>query len=226
MIWHTWLYAPLLNLLIYLYDSVGMGSLGLAVVALTIAIRLALLPLSILSERGALSFDRLQEKIRDIENESRTDPVHKNERVRELLKKNKVSPWAKVVVLAIQLLVLVLLYQVFMGGINRQLGALYPWVERPDTINTAFLGFELGKRSFVWAAGVGLFLFIEIAVSLKRRVHVERSDMYYLIVFPLFSLCILWYLPMVKSVFILTSLLFSLLLSGIRIAIFKTTKAS
>lgn len=225
MLWHDWLYAPLLNLLIYLYDTVGLGSLGVAVIALTIAIRLALLPLSILSERGALAFDRLQVKIKEIEEETHTDPVYKNERIRELLKKNRVNPWAKVVTLLVQLLVLVVLYQVFMGGITKQLDALYSWVERPETINTLFFGFELGKRSLAWAAAAGIYLLVEIGVSLKRRAMVERSDLYYMFLFPLFTFLVLWYLPMVKSLFIMTSMTFSLLLSSVRYFVFKSTPA-
>jgi hypothetical protein len=34
---------------------------------------------------------------------------------------------------------------------------------------------------------------------------------------------VLWFLPMVKSLFIMTSMLFSLFLSSIRYLIFKTT---
>jgi YidC/Oxa1 family membrane protein insertase len=226
LFWHAWLYAPLLNLLIYLYDAIGLGSLGIAVIGLTVVIRLILLPLSILSEKGALAFDRLQVRIRAIEEEPHTDPVDKNERIRALLKENKVNPWAKVATLLLQLLVLVVLYQVFMGGINRQLGALYSWVERPENLNTVFLGRELGRRSFWWALSVGVFLFVEIAVSLKRRAHLERSDLYYLFLFPAFVLLVLWYLPMVKSLFIMTSMLFSLFLSAIRYLIFKTRPAS
>ncbi len=224
MFWHDWLYAPLLNLLVYLYSAVGADSLGTAVIALTLVVRIGLLPLSVLSERSALAYDLLQEKIRAIESESSSDPVFKKERVRALLKKNRVSPWAKVAVLGVQLLVLVLLYQVFLGGINKQLDAIYPWIERPEIINTLFFGFDIGKRSIGWAATVGLFLLFEIGFSLKRRAHVDRSDLAYLLLFPFFVFCILWYLPMVKSLFILTSLLFSLFLSVLRMMVFQTKK--
>lgn len=224
MIWHNWLYAPLLNLLIFLYNTVAAGSLGMAVVWLTLIIRLILLPFSIISERNALSFDRIQLKIRSIQTESRTDPVLQKERIRELLQKNKVSPWAKVAILGLQLLVLILLYQVFLGGIGAKLDGLYPSVQRPDVINTQFFGYELGVRSITWALIAAGYLFAEIAISLRRRAHVDRSDLTYLIIFPFATFCILWYLPMVKSVFILTSLLFSTVLAGIRLAIFRATK--
>ena len=184
MIWHDWLYAPLLNLLIFLYDAVGNGSLGLAVIALTVAIRGVLLPLSIVSERNALAYDRLQARIRAIEKENRADRVVMKERVRELLRAHKVSPWAKVIVLGIQLIVLVVLYQVFISGINASLDSLYPWIARPEAIDPTFFGYNLGMQSGRWAAAVGIFLAVEIAVSLKRRAHLDKSDLYYLFLYP------------------------------------------
>lgn len=223
--WLQWLYTPLLNLLVYLYNTVAAGSLGFAVIWLTVIIRIALLPISIVAEGNALAYDRLQMKIRAIEKESRTDPVLQKERIRELLKKNRVNPWAKAAVLGLQLLVLVLLYQVFLGGITAKLDALYPFMDRPDTVNTIFFGVELGVRNIWWALAAAVYLFVDIALSMRRRAHVERSDLTYLIIFPLFTFFILWYLPMVKSVFILTTLIFSTILGMIRMAIFKATKA-
>ncbi len=225
MFWHDFLYAPLLNLLIWLADAVAGGSLGVAVIALTVLIRVALLPLSILSERNALAFDRLQAEIRAIEAESKTDQVLKKERIRELLHAHKVSPWAKVMALAFQGVVLVLLYQVFIGGINAQLGELYPFVTRPEVVNTSFFGFELGSRDVGWAAAVGIVLFLEIVVSLKRRARVDRSDLAYLIFFPAFVFGVLWLLPMVKSLFILTSLAFSIFLHAVRLTVFRPRPA-
>lgn len=218
------MYTPLLNLLIYLYNTIAAGSLGMAVVWLTVIIRLVLLPISIVAEGSALAYDRLQIKIRSIEKESRTDPVLQKERIRELLKKNRVNPWVKAAVLGLQLLVLILLYQVFLGGINAKLDSLYSFVVRPDTVNTVFFGYELGKRNMWWALAAGVYLLVEIVLSTRRHAHVERSDLTYIIVFPLFTFLILWWLPMAKSVFILTSMIFSTFLVAIRMAIFKATK--
>ena len=44
-IWFTLLYQPLVNALIFFYEILG-GNLGLAIIALTIAIRTFLIPLT------------------------------------------------------------------------------------------------------------------------------------------------------------------------------------
>ena len=86
-----------------------------------------------------------EDVVEKIDKDYGNDFVKKQERVRLLLKERRVSPWSRFVVLGVQLLVLVLLYQVFMDGINASEKAhfLYSFVSRPDFINTKFLWFDI-----------------------------------------------------------------------------------
>ncbi|KKR48696.1 MAG: Membrane protein insertase, YidC/Oxa1 family [Candidatus Magasanikbacteria bacterium GW2011_GWC2_40_17] len=212
-IWTNWLYIPVFNALIWLYNGPAKENLGYAVIILTIGLRLVLLPFSIVSERNKIKYNKLSEKVGEMQKDYKKDPEALKEKVRELLKKSKVNPWAKILVLAIQALMLVLLYQVFIGGIARyKLNVLYPTVEKPEIIYTQFYGFELGIRDWRWAAVVGLVLFAENYL-IQRKVKPNRSEQLYAIFFPIMSFLLLWALPMVKSIFILTSLAFSYFLS-------------
>ncbi|MBN1585555.1 YidC/Oxa1 family membrane protein insertase [Candidatus Uhrbacteria bacterium] len=216
--WHDWLYVPLLNALIWLYQGPAFGNLGLAIVELTVVLRVALLPFTIIDERSRSSYERLSEKIGELEREFRTDPVRRKEKIRELLKDHRVSYWSKVFVLGVQGLVLVLIYQVFMAGI-RFTGAdlIYPWISPPAAVNTDFFGFDLAARSWFWATAVAAVLFAQIYAVQKKREHlVTKADVMYMIFFPLFTLAVLMLLPMVKSLFILTSLFFGMVIFWIR----------
>lgn len=215
--WNHFLYIPLFNALIWLYNGWAKENLGSAVILLTIILRVVLLPLSIVSERNKIRYRLLHEKVEEAKKAFKNDSVLYKEKVRELLKKYKVNPWAKTIVLGIQALVLVLLYQVFIHGITRsKLNVLYPFVDRPDIINANFYGFEMGVRDVWWAAAVGLVLFIEIYLDQRRRSAkggVTRNEQIYAIIFPVMSFLALYLLPMVKSIFILTTLAFSYILS-------------
>lgn len=213
--WNNFLYIPLFNALIWLYNGWAKENLGYAVILLTIILRVVLLPLSIVSERNKIRYRFLHEKVEEAKRAFKNDSVLYKEKVRELLKKYKVNPWAKTIVLGIQALVLVLLYQVFIHGITRsKLNVLYPFVDRPDIINANFYGFEMGVRDVWWAAAVGLVLFIEIYLDQRRRQStVTRNEQIYAIIFPVMSFLALYLLPMVKSIFILTTLAFSYILS-------------
>jgi membrane protein insertase Oxa1/YidC/SpoIIIJ len=217
-IWHDNLYTPLLNFLMFLYSGPAAGNFGVAIIELTVILRVLLLPLSVVEEKNRARYERLNERIDVIEHDFKTDHVMRKDKIRELLKEHKVSYWSKVVLLAIQALVLVLLYQVFLGGIRfTHAETLYSWVNAPSMVNTLFLGFDLAERSLMWAGAVGVLLFLQIYTVQKRREHlVNRSDIMYMFLFPIFTVIVLLLLPMMKSIFILTSMLFSMLVFVIR----------
>lgn len=210
-IWHDFLYTPLLNFLIFLYNGPAFGNLGVAIIELTVLLRLLLLPLSIVDERSRYRYEKLDRKVQAIERDFKGDPILKKEKVRELLREHKVSYWSKVGLLGIQLLVLILLYQVFVGGVRfTHHEILYSWVKMSGDVNTMFLGSDLGSRSMFWAGVAAIYLFAKIYTVQKQRVHlVTRSDIMYLLSFPIFTFVILAVLPMVKALFILTSMLFT-----------------
>ncbi|MEA3272286.1 MAG: YidC/Oxa1 family membrane protein insertase [Patescibacteria group bacterium] len=210
-LWQTYLFEPLLNVLIFIYNNFTNASLGLAVIYLTVLLRLALLPFSIISEKNKGIYESLKKKVGTIMEDRHTDPIRKREIIRQVLKENKVSHWAKGIMLGVQLLVLIVLYQVFLGGINfDKIESLYLWVYHPDYINTIFFGFDLGERSVYWSFTVAVILFLEIKSEQSgRKSLLQNSEVIYKYMFPLAAFLVLFYLPMVKSLFILTSLIFS-----------------
>ncbi|MBI4433831.1 YidC/Oxa1 family membrane protein insertase [Candidatus Uhrbacteria bacterium] len=216
--WHDFLYQPLLNLLFVLYDKTAGENLGVAVIELTLLMRIVLLPFSVLSERKRGALTALAEQITDVDRHFKNDPVRKRAETRKLLKRHRVSPWAKFVVLGVQVLVFLLIYQVFLGGLRAEkLGELYASVRRPDFVNTMFLGFNAAQRHIGWSIAVGVALFLEILL-LQRAEHQRTGprDVAYRYVFPVAVTVVLAQLPMVKSLFIMTSMAFSGILFGIR----------
>lgn len=213
--WTHYLYEPLLNVLIYIYGNWAFENLGVAIIFLTVLLRLALLPFTVISHQSKRLYQKLDKKIATIKKDFKDDSVMQKEQIRELLRSRRVNPWAKSVTLGIQALVLVLLYQVFIGGINKTFVNLYRWVYHPDYINTQFLGFDLGSRSIFWALLVALILYFEIAWEQKKRKNfLLESEVVYRYFFPALSFLALYLLPMAKSLFILTSLIFSFMVGG------------
>ena len=216
LFWNDYLYVPLFNFLIFLYTNYASYNLGVAVIILTIVLRLALMPFSVLVERGKIVGDELEKKVHEIEHDFANDPVKRKLEIRKFLKSKKIHPWAKAIVMGVQLLVLVLLYQVFIGGINTEtkLHLLYSFVPRPDFINVIFLGFDISKSNMILPAIVAGYLFAEIMIDhWEKRKEMAGKEVTYAVIFPAFSFLLLVMLPSVKSVFILTSLIFSSIIS-------------
>ena len=225
--WHDYLYNPLLNILIFLYSGPAGENFGIAIIELTVVLRIALLPFTIIDERNGYRYEMLDKKIGAIERDFKADAIKRKEKIRELLQQHKVNYWAKVFVLGVQALVLVLLYQVFMGGIRfTPHETLYSWVTIvPNKVNTIFLGFDLAEKGVFWPTVVAVVLFLQIYSMQKKREHlVKRSDVMYMILFPLFSMVALLLLPMLKSIFILTSMFFSMAVFWLRQILFRQEK--
>lgn len=222
-IWNSFLYRPLLNLLILLYNTVGFQNLGLAVIWLTVLVRLALLPLSIIVERNKSIYSALGKRIQKIQQDFEKDPVMMRQTVRELLMKNKVSPWASIVLLGVQLLVLILLYQVFIGGINLSSDVLYPAVRQPQVINTNFFDlFNISERNLALSLIIAILIFLNIrSTQGVRRSLTTRKDAFFLYLFPTFTFLVLYFLPAVKGLFILTSIFLSVVIHFIQQPIYN-----
>lgn len=216
MIWDVYLYTPLVNALMFLYATIGLKNLGLAVVWLTVAIRFVLIVFTLIIERNKIRYAEVNKRIPELQEIYRNDPVTFRDEVRTLLRKQHINHWASFILLGVQALVLVLLYNVFMAGIkfNAIDPFLYPWVPRPDQIiDTTFLGiFDVASRNALVSALIGLMLYLDIWMEQRSRNHLlTKSDLVYRILFPLMTFVALWILPSVKALFILTSILFSLI---------------
>ncbi len=226
--WIAFLYQPLFNFLIWIYNNWTNTNMGWAIVYMTIVLRMLLLPFSLMTEKDRIQNETLIKDVDRLNETYKNDPILKKEEIRRVLKRRRVRPWAKVIVIGIQLLVLVLLYQVFLRGITgeRMLKFLYPSVDFPGAINTNFYGFQLGRRhDLIWSGAAAIFLLLEIYFEYRRERHsLSQSDLLYFLAFPAFVFAILWWLPMVKSLFVLTSLAFSAIIYQFSKLLFREKK--
>lgn len=228
LLWFNYLYQPIFNALVWIYTFVADRNLGWAVIWLTIFLRVILLPLTILSERNAVRQSKVEAEAAAAAKAFRNDAVAQKEAFKRIVKKHKLSPWAKVLTLLVQALVLVLLYQVFMQGIrNNQVSkVLYPFIDFPGRMNADFYGFNIGAaHDWIWAGVAAVYLLLSIYLDNRHQSKWQKSEFYYLIFFPLFTFVALWWLPMVKSLFILTSMIFSDIITLLRKLLFPV-KAS
>lgn len=213
-IWDELLYKPLFNLLMYLYQFNDVFSLGLAVIYLTVLLRLVLLPFTFFAQRNQVRYEMLNDEVKKIAADYSHDPEQVKIEARLLMKKYKIRPWAKAIVLGTQGLVLVLLYQVFLGGINNHFNYLYSFIPAPDFVNLMFLGVDLGEKNLYLAIIVALVLFAEITYNQSKIKHLlKESDIFFKYLFPISTVVVLMMLPAVKSIFILTSILFTIIVS-------------
>jgi len=211
-LWFVVFYQPIFNALIWIYSNLAGQNLGFAVIILTVFVRILLLPLTLISEKNTEKNKEIEKQARKYIESYKNDPVVQKEEFRKFMKKHQISPWAKVLILSFQVLLFVLLYQVFMHGISGEkiIKNLYSFVDYPGTLDSTFYGFELGKtHDMFWSLIAVLYLFCSILIRGLIDRTLTKSELIFLIFFPLFTFGLLWFLPMVKALFILTTMIFS-----------------
>src|SRR3989344_1352353 len=112
-IWNTLLYEPLLNALAFLVSVVPGGDVGIAVIILTILVKIALFPLSQRSIRSQAAMNLLAPELKKIKDSG----ASKEEQARltfELYKKNKTNPFSGCLLVLIQIPIIFALYYVFL----------------------------------------------------------------------------------------------------------------
>ena len=167
-IFDTLLYNPLFNFLVFLYNTAAFGDFGLAIILLTVVIRLILSPLSVKALRSQRMLNELQPKIREIQKKFKDDTQKQTREVMALYKDNNTNPFSGCFLLLIQLPVLFALYRISVAGFNEgSLADLYSFVDKPELLNSLFLGFfELTKRSIPLGLIAGAVQFFQMKLSL------------------------------------------------------------
>jgi YidC/Oxa1 family membrane protein insertase len=159
-LWNLILYHPLINALAFLVSIIPGGDVGVAVIVLTILVKLVLFPLSQKSIESQAEMNILAPEL----NKIKESGASKEEQARltfELYKKHNTNPFSGCLLLLIQIPVIFALYYVFYKGINFQAGVLYSFVHAPTHINMIFLGIiDISKKSLFLAvlAGVSQYL--------------------------------------------------------------------
>lgn len=135
-------YQPLFNLLIVIYSFVPGNDLGVAIILLTILVKLALAPLSWKQIVAQKSLQDLQPKLEEIKKEHKDDKQALMQAQMKLFQENKINPLSSCLPLLVQLPFLIALYYVFINGLKQESFALlYDFVPHPATLHTTFAGF-------------------------------------------------------------------------------------
>lgn len=219
-IFHVILYQPLLNALVFLYDYVPGKDFGVAIILLTVVLRLALYPLSAKAFLAQKTLSELQPKMQEIQEKFKGSKDEISRRLLELYKKEKFNPLSAFLPMLLQFPLLIALYQVFRKGFSvDQIPLLYPFVRAPEYFNTTFLGIlNLGEKSLIVAVLAGIFQFIQSkqAASLspkknpknkKDMSHAIQTQMMY--AFPLFTVFIVAQFPAALGLYWIATSVFS-----------------
>lgn len=160
-IWNLILYHPLINALAFLVSIVPGGDVGLAVIILTVLVKVILFPLSQKSIESQAQMNILAPEL----NRIKASGASKEEQAKltfELYKKHKTNPFSGCLLIIIQIPIIFALYYVFFKGIRFDSGVLYSFIHIPEHINMVFLGLvDISQKSLFLAILAGLSQYLQ-----------------------------------------------------------------
>ncbi|MBI2550819.1 membrane protein insertase YidC [Candidatus Uhrbacteria bacterium] len=162
---------PLFNLLIEIYNVLPWHDMGLAIIALTILIKLVLWPLSHSSLKSQRRLQDLQPKLDALKSEHGANKDALAKAMMELYSKEKVNPLSSCLPILVQLPILIALYHVLLSGLNPgNLNTLYPFIQNPGDINSHFFGLiDLTQKNIWLAAVAGVLQYFQTRMLMARR---------------------------------------------------------
>lgn len=141
-VFHALIYNPLYNGLVFLVGILPTHDVGIAIIALTIFVRVLLFPLSRRAVETQLMMKKIAPEVERLKEKHKDNREEQAKALFALYRERGVHPFASIGLLLAQLPVLFALYWVFTSGGLPDLhpNLLYAFVSRPPDIDMVFLG--------------------------------------------------------------------------------------
>ncbi|TSC91365.1 MAG: preprotein translocase subunit YidC [Parcubacteria group bacterium Licking1014_17] len=215
------IYKPIFNALIAIYNFIPGHDLGLAIILLTIIIRLIFLPLTIRTVASQQLMAKIQPKLKELKERYKDNKQALGEATMALYKEHKINPLSGCLPLLIQFPVLIALYRVFLAVFKPQdlPSMLYSFISNPGVITPIAFGFfDLSKRSIVLAIVAGVMQFIQArssfslqksSGSMDKDSFASKMNKQMMYFFPFTIILIAWGLPAGITIYWIVTTLYS-----------------
>lgn len=219
---HLLLYQPLFNALILLYQFIPGQDFGVAIIVLTILIKILLYPLTSKAIQFQKTLIEIQPKIQELQQKFKNDKEKQVKEMMALYQKEKINPFSGFLPILIQIPILIALFKVFSEGLNsEQMIYLYNFVPYPGAINFISFGIiNLSQSNIFLAILTAIAQFFQtkrLAPKIKKNKNdnqmaqislIMQKQMLYLM--PIFTLLFLSILPSALGLYWLVITLFSI----------------
>lgn len=225
----VFVYQPFYNVLLVFYWFVGVvtggqPNMGVAVILLSILMRVLILPLSIAGWKKEGERRAMAEEVEALHRKHGSDPVIAKDKRKEYFRSRPQFILAEIFNLGIQILIAVIVWRIFASGLEGKDDHLVynmPFLQNQllEPYNLEFLGWNLTERSifFVSISIILIFLLETISVltapkgSLSRDRAIKAQ-----LALPIISFFLFLTMPAGKVLFLIATFIFSIVLAFVR----------
>lgn len=175
--WFYFLTKPLFYVMDYLHQF--LGNFGLAILALTILIKLALFPLANKSYRSMSRMKQVQPKIEALKGRFGNDKMRMNQELMELYKREKINPVSGCLPMLIQAPIFFCLYKVLFVTLEMRHAPFYGWIQDlsapdPTSIFNLFGLLPFTPPSFLMIGAWPLLM--GVSMLIQQRMNPQPAD--------------------------------------------------
>ncbi len=158
-LFNTYIYQPILWLLVFIYQNLSFHDLGIAIVVLTVLIRLVLLPIFYKGAKDQTVIQKIQPHIKKIQLDHKDDKERQAKELMALYQKHRVNPFSSILFLILQLPIFIALFQIFTKEVGASVfGGHY------------FLGFlDLSTKNLILAAIAALLQYWQARIMINSK---------------------------------------------------------
>ncbi len=172
----TLFYIPVYNIFIFFINIIPGHNAGVAVILVTIIVRLILFPLSRKSIKTQLQMRKIEPEVQKLKDTVK-DKQEQAKQLMQLYKDKDVNPFASLFLVLLQFPVLIGLYRVFQSGLPKvDPTLLYSFVHSPATVVMNFVGIDLMHKSIILALVAVATQFIQLQIALPKTKKPETKS--------------------------------------------------
>lgn len=202
--------------LIYIYTN----NFGIAVIGLTLLIRILINPLNQKALESQKAMSEIQPRLQEIQKKNKDNPEKQAQEMLALYKEKKFNPFSGMLFLFIQIPIIWALFNVFKEGIAINPAQMYSFIKIPEMINPYFLGIDLSKPSIILAVITAAAQFIQAKTGMPKSPEPAADDKasqmtnmmqkQMIIFIPLITLFVLYSLPAALGLYWLITTIFTI----------------
>lgn len=143
--------------------------LGLAIITLTILVRMILFPFSHYSAVTQMKMRYLEPKMKEIREQYKDKKEEQARKIMELYKAHGLNPFSGCLLALVQIPILIALWRVFMQRLSAENSFLYSFVSVPPELQTSFLGLiNLQEPSVILGVVAAACQYIQMKLMLPK----------------------------------------------------------
>jgi YidC/Oxa1 family membrane protein insertase len=207
----------------FFHNTVGL-SWGWAIIALTIVVRVALLPLTLKQFKSMQAMARLQPEIKKLQEKYKGDKERLNQEMMRFYRENKVNPFASCLPIVAQLPVFLSLFYLLREDLRQE---ICPDVNPPGQPNPQPCGDggeaqfffipDLTNRAYGWVLVVLIVLYVgsQLLSTLLMSTTTDRTQRIIFLALPFFFVLFVWQFPAGLLVYWITTNLWTIVQQAI-----------